>query len=199
VPEASELEVRTVSARIEVDGVGGRQRLVTVSGEVTSALDANGVEAETVSGDLTILGSGQSSQSTLRSVSGSIVTEHLSGDLDASSISGGIEARTALLERARLHSTSGDIELAGGLAPDGRLELSTTSGDVDVRLDHDRDLDVDAQSFSGDIDNCFGMETSRSRYSSERSLRFRVGEANRTLRIRSMSGSIDICSERRSG
>jgi hypothetical protein len=70
---------------------------------------------------------------------------------------------------------------------------------VDVMLDHDQDLDVDAQTFNGSIDNCFGVEPTRSRYSPERILRFQVGEADRTVRIRSMVGRIEICADNVSG
>jgi hypothetical protein len=199
IPAASNLEVDAVSAPIEVEGVEGRQRLRTVSGDITTEVYQRDLEAETVSGDLTVSGRNAPTFTTLRTVSGSIETEALSGELEASTVSGSIEAEAELLSRARLNTTNGRIEIEGGLATDGRFDLSTTNGRVDVMLDHDQDLDVDAQTFNGSIDNCFGVEPTRSRYSPERILRFQVGEADRTVRIRSMVGRIEICADNVSG
>ena len=198
VPRASSLEVTAVSSPIKVDGVEGRQRLNTVSGDVTTEAFASDIEAETVSGDLDVSGQDVATHTSLQTVSGSIETNGVSGELEASTVSGKIVATARMLSRARLNTTNGRITLDGGLASNGRYDLSTTNGRVKVMLDHDKDLDVDAQTFTGSIKNCFGVEATKSRYTSERTLRIQAGEANRTVRIRSMVGQIDICSENRS-
>lgn len=194
VPFASTLNVTTVSAPIEVAGVNGRQRLSTVSGDVASEVFGNDLEAETVSGDIDITGDGQAIDLSLKTVSGSIEATDVSGGLEAGTVSGRIKVAAGMLGRARLNTTSGRIILDGGLAPEGRFDLSTTSGKISVMLDHAEDLDVDAQTFSGYIDNCFGEEATRSRYGSERTLRFQRDAANRTIRIRAMSSRIELCS-----
>lgn len=195
IPEASSLEVRAVSAPISVSGVRGRQRLETVSGDVTAEVYERDLEAETVSGDVEVEGHDKPTHTTLRTVSGSIDTESVSGDLEASTVSGSIETEAASFSRVRLNTTNGRITVDAGLEPDGRVDLSTTNGRIELTLDHDRDLDVDAQTFSGSIDNCFGKEVARSRYSPERTLRFQTGDANRKVRIRSMVGRIEVCAD----
>jgi DUF4097 and DUF4098 domain-containing protein YvlB len=195
VPRESSLDIRAVSASVEVAEVRGRQRLNSVSGDITAQLFGSDLEAETVSGALDIRGSGLPTVVDLRTVSGNIEIDGVSGELEARTVSGRIEVDADVLDRARLGTTSGRITLEGGLASAGRSDLSTTSGRISVMLDHDADLDVDAQSFSGNIENCFGAESSRNGYSPERSLRFRNGEGNRTVRIRTMSGSINLCAE----
>lgn len=198
LPVGSALEVKGVSADIEVSGVSGRQRLRSVSGDVRTEVFAADVEAETVSGDVFATGHDEQGHTSLTTVSGRIETTAVSGELDASTVSGGIDAETGLLDRGRLKTTNGRITLDGGLASGGRLDLATTNGGIELMLDHDRDLDVDAQTFNGKIDNCFGQVPDRSRYTPERTLQFREGAANRTVRIRTMNGPIDICSEARS-
>jgi DUF4097 and DUF4098 domain-containing protein YvlB len=199
VPQGSSLRVDAVSAAIEVSGIEGGQDLHTVSGDITTEVFDDELEAETVSGDLDVSGRNAKTFTTLRTVSGDIDTKNVSGELEASTVSGDIDAEAELLSRARLHTTNGRIILKSGLATDGRFDLSTTNGRVELMLDSDRDLDVDAQTFSGAIDNCFGLEAERSRYTPERTLRFQVGEANRKVRIRSMVGRIELCAEARSG
>ncbi len=199
VPEQSSLEVRVVSASIDVEGVNGRQRLNSVSGDIETELAGSDLEAESVSGDLDVEGSGAPSIVSLKTVSGSIEASALDGELEAGTVSGRIEVNAGLLDRARLGTTSGRMTLEGGLASGGRYDISSTSGRVNVRLDHDADLDLDLQSFAGDIENCFGLESKREGYSPERSLRFRSGAGDRTVRIRTMSGSIGICADEVSG
>lgn len=199
IPAASSLDVRTVSAAIRAEGVTGRQWLNSVSGDINSELYGSDLEAETVSGSVDVDGSAQQTVLALKTVSGNIDVRDVSGELEAGSVSGRIEVDAGMLERARLGTTSGRISIDGGLASGGRFDLSTTSGRITVKLDHDADLDLDAQSFSGRIDNCFGVEATREGYSPERSLRYRVGEGDRTVRIRSMSSRIEICAEAVSG
>lgn len=197
VPTGSDLQVTTVSASIQARDVHGRQRLTTVSGDLVAQSFGEDLEAETVSGDITITGNDVTAHTALKVVSGNIETTSISGELDASTVSGRIRASGRALSRARLGTTSGRIQLNAGLLPGGRFDLSTTSGRIELLLDHDADLDVDAQTFSGSIGNCFGVEPTRSRFTPERTLRYQGGEANRSVRIRSMSGRIDVCSGNR--
>jgi DUF4097 and DUF4098 domain-containing protein YvlB len=197
VPEGSQLEVKSVSADVAVSGVTGRQRLRSVSGDVTTEVFAADVEADSVSGNVIVGGRDEMSHASLTTVSGRIETRAVSGELEASTVSGRIDARGRMLGWARLKTTSGRITLDGGLADGGRFDIGTTSGDVELTLDNDKNLDVDAQTFSGDLDNCFGVDSSKARYSPERSLRIETGEASRTVRIRAMSGDIEICSAER--
>ncbi len=199
IPADSSLDVRTVSASITADGVTGRQWLNSVSGDVSSEIFSADVEAETVSGSLDVTGSDERTVVALKTVSGNIDATDVAGELEAGSVSGRIEVDAGMLDRARLGTTSGRISIDGGLASGGRYDLSTTSGRISVNLDHDADLDLDAQSFSGRIENCFGVEAKREGYSPERSLRYRAGEGDRTVRIRSMSSRIEICAESLSG
>jgi DUF4097 and DUF4098 domain-containing protein YvlB len=197
LPRNSSLEVRTVSADIDVGDVRGRQRLNSVSGDISTELYGNDLEAETVSGDLEVEGDGQPTIVALKTVSGNIEASDLVGEVEAGSVSGRIQVDAGMLDRARLGTTSGRMTLEGGLSSGGRYDLSSTSGRVNVLLDDDADIDLDAQSFSGDIENCFGVESSRNGYSPERSLRLRDGAGNRTVRIRTMSSDISICAESR--
>lgn len=199
IPAASSLDVRTVSASIDAAGVTGQQWLNSVSGDVTSEVHEADLEAETVSGSLEVNGSEQQTVLALKTVSGNIDATDISGELEAGSVSGRIEVDAGMLSRARLGTTSGRISLDGGLASGGRYDLTTTSGRVTVNLDNDADLDLDAQSFSGRIENCFGLDAVREGYSPERSLRYRIGDGNRTVRIRTMSSRIEICAESLSG
>jgi DUF4097 and DUF4098 domain-containing protein YvlB len=198
-PAGSLLDVTTVSADIEVSAMIDRQHLQTVSGDVIAEVFDAEIDGVSVSGDLQITGHGGQLVATLKAISGDIELMGVGGEVSATTISGDVEIRAEMLSRARLTTTNGDMDLQAGLAADGRLELSTTSGDVQVRIDQDVDLEVDVETLSGDISNCFGVDVTREKYGPGRTLRFQLGEASRTVRVRSLSGDVDVCSDTTSG
>ena len=81
-----------------------------------------------------------------------------------------------------------------GTAASGRLSAETINGDVDIVLDDTPNVEVDAETFSGDIRNCMDAEVSRkSDYGPGRTLRLRPEETDRTVRVNTLNGDIDIC------
>ncbi len=195
VPEASDLEVNTVSADIEVEGVQGMQRLQSVSGDITSQIFEDDFEAKTVSGDLEVVGQNARTLLTLTTVSGDAEIANVSGEVEVTTVSGEIDIKAGVLSRARLKATNGELSIEGALEAGGRYDLSVVNGEVEVMLDDDANIDVDVETFNGDIDNCFGEKSARkSEYGPGRFLRFSRGDADRTVRIRAFNGDVDICS-----
>ncbi len=195
VPEASDLEVSTVSADIEVEGVRGMQRLQSVSGDITSQIFEDDFEAKTVSGDLAVVGQNARTLLTLTTVSGDAEIANVSGEVEVTTVSGEIDIKAGVLSRARLKATNGELSIEGALEAGGRYDLSVVNGEVEVMLDDDANIDVDVETFNGDIDNCFGEKSARkSEYGPGRFLRFSRGDADRTVRIRAFNGDVDICS-----
>ena len=74
VPRASELEVSTVSADVNVRDVTGEQRVKTVSGNVKTDISAHDVEVKTVSGDLWLRGRSKDADVRVSTVSGTVRT-----------------------------------------------------------------------------------------------------------------------------
>lgn len=199
LPEASELEVNTVSADIEVEGVQGLQHLRSVSGHITSQVFEDDFEAKTVSGNVAVVGRNARTELTLATVSGHIVVEDVSGEVEGKTVSGRIEVIAGVLSRARLKSTNGRLSLESALEAGGRYDLSVVNGNVDVLLEDDIDLDVNVETFNGNIANCFGEQSERkSKYGPGRFLRFSRGDGDRderrSVRIRSLNGNVDVCS-----
>jgi len=200
IPKGSELGVTTVSADIEVALVTGIQRLQSVSGDITAEVFDSALDAMSVSGDLQISGHDARMNSMLKTISGDVDITGIGGEVEATTISGDVTIATGMLSRVRLQSTSGRLVVEAGLEAEGRIDLSTTNGRVKVMLDNDVDLDVDVETLSGKIHNCFDIDSTRQhKYGPGYRLRFRYGEASRRVRIRSLSGSVDVCSQTTSG
>ena len=99
VPEASSLEIQTVSADIDVEEVQGEQRLESVSGDITTSTFGAELDAESVSGDIEVGGNNQASDYQFHTVSGDIEVENLSGEIRSESVSGDISTINGAFSR----------------------------------------------------------------------------------------------------
>jgi DUF4097 and DUF4098 domain-containing protein YvlB len=194
VPYQSEVQANAVSADVETSKVTGVQRLQTVSGELRADFAGADFEAKTVSGDMQLRGSGQPARIRVSTVSGDLILDRGAGDIDAESVSGDMRLEMDPARGVRMRSTSGDLTFRGNLMDNTTLEAETVSGDVSLRPRAKGGLEYEASAFSGDIENCFGKEAEEtSKYGPGRRLMGTVGEGKSRLRVKAMSGDVDIC------
>lgn len=194
VPEKSSVEVSTVSADIDVEGVEGEQSLQTVSGDIESETGEYDIAAETVSGDIEIDGQDQDAETSAGTVSGDITLSDISGSVEAGTVSGDVVIDGGSFDRAVAETVNGDIEFLGGLRKGGKLAVESVNGDVDISFSGDVSAEFDIESFNGDIDNCFGPEAKRSsRYAPGLQLSFSVDGGDGRVMVSTLNGDIDIC------
>jgi DUF4097 and DUF4098 domain-containing protein YvlB len=191
VPVGAGIEVETVSATIEVEGLTGSVNLESVSGWVKTAGRPAELSIETVSGDLTVAESAP--RTDLASVSGSITVELATGRLEAESVSGAIRVAEGSLENASFETVSGDISYAGDIVGRGSYEIESMSGSVTVLVPPSVSAEFDITTFSGNIDNDIGPKArGTSKYTPEKELSFSTGSGGARVSIESFSGSIKI-------
>lgn len=196
VPSASAIEVTGVSAEIEVDGVKGEQRLKSVSGSIESeAFDAD-IRAGSVSGDVTVVGSGGGMERvSLESVSGDIVGRGLNGELKGSSVSGDVEIVARTVSRGDFSTTSGDVSVRSAIAGDARIDMESVSGDIEFVIIGSTNGRYDLTTYSGDIETCFGPDVDENDGRSKRH-RFWLGEGKQAnISASAMSGDIELCKQ----
>jgi DUF4097 and DUF4098 domain-containing protein YvlB len=177
VPRASIVQAKTDDGSINVEDVTGRIVLRTSDGSVT---------ASRVSGEVEV-----------RTDDGTIRMENASGRLDLDTQDGSIvlDARPSVL-RAKTGDGSIRITLDPDTAMTDNWELTTSDGSVTVTLPTSFDAELDAETRDGSVrsnhpairDEATEGEERRSR----RSLRTKVGEGGRLLRIRTGDGTIRI-------
>lgn len=194
VPRASELEISTVSADINARDITGEQRLKSVSGNVKTDIAGHDIEVKTVSGDLWLRGKSEDASLRLSTVSGNIRLERAAGELDAITTSGDMTLDVQPARSLRLRTTSGSIEFRGKLTRGANFEAESVSGDLTVRARAEDGFQYEISSFSGDIENCFAVEAEKSsRYGPGYRLSGKRGEGTGTVRMRTMSGDVDVC------
>jgi DUF4097 and DUF4098 domain-containing protein YvlB len=167
-----------------------------VSGDVHTSVVGEDLECKTVSGNVRVTGSGQSSLTTVMTVSGDATLERLGGEVNGNTVSGNITVSMGEVNRSRLRSTSGDLGVSGRLAGDARLDFESMSGDIRVDLAGPVAGEFDVSSFNGDIGNCFGPKAVRtSEYTPGTALRFRQGTDGARVRIKTFNGDVHLCNK----
>jgi DUF4097 and DUF4098 domain-containing protein YvlB len=194
VPKGARLIVDTVSAEITVSGVRGEQELQSVSGEVGTQAFDEPVAASSVSGEVTVTGSGGKAAVSTENVSGRSTVTGVRGEFIAEVVSGQIRATVAAAERLDVSSVSGEIEIDAELTPTARVEMESVSGSLTLRLKPPINADFDIESFSGDIENCFGLSArDTSKFTPGSELSFTQGKGGARVEIQTLSGEINVC------
>lgn len=193
LPQGVSLTARTVSASIEVKEVNGpRLVLETVSGDISANSASPEVEADSVSGDLT-LNLDAATLVDVETVSGDVeLRGALRGRIKAEAVSGDLDLRVdGAVQDAKLSVVSGDITLEGALGKDARASINSLSGDVSVLLPASTSAELRIETFSGRIDSDVG-KVEKEEYGPGARLRHQIGAGEADLRMESFSGNVRL-------
>jgi DUF4097 and DUF4098 domain-containing protein YvlB len=188
IPRKSFLTATLVSADVTTRGLQGQQQLRSVSGNIDGEL-AHEAKINTVSGTVKLAAGAGPLE--VNSVSGTITVKGGAGEIRVGTVSGRADLELGAVTRANFHTVSGGVSASGSLASGAELEAESISGNLRFTLKGGADYDI--QSFSGAIENCFGPKAQRSDYGPGVHLTFRDGDASARVRLRTQSGSIELC------
>ena len=139
-------------------------------------------------------GNGGKSAVTTENVSGSAVVTGVRGSYRGEVVSGEISASVAAANHLEVSSVSGEIDVQAELTPTARVEMGSVSGTVTLRIKPPVNADFDIESFSGDINNCFGPKSrDTSKYTPGSELDFTQGSGGARVEIETLSGEIIVC------
>ena len=196
VPANSSIDVATISADIDVQGVLGEQDLQAISGDIDVEGFGSDIDVETVSGDVEVQGDGKSARTDLQSVSGDVSASNVAGDVDLESVSGDIGIVDSSVERGDFETVNGDITFRATLERSGRLDIETVNGGVDVEFVGDVSARFDIETFNGRIRNCFGHKPERtSKYAPGWELSFTEGSGDGRVTIATLNGGVNVCKD----
>lgn len=194
VPAGAELEVRTVSGSAELLDLNGPSvRVNSVSGRVDLAgVHPERLMAESVSGALSLDAAGRV-ESRLKTVSGNVRAEGLSGRVQVNTVSGNMELAGTAVEDVDLETVSGQILARLEPQSQARLRLSSHSGELRLGLPADVALDLRARTFSGRIRNEFGgdVQNNLGPGPGER-MEIRSGDGGVRVEAETFSGGIEV-------
>jgi len=189
VPLQANLEIESVSADIDVDGVApGELEIDSVSGNITVAAAPSRASIESVSGDLRLtLNTGKASS---ESVSGDVrLSGRLDGEVNVETVSGDIhvDSRGERLRRLSTGTVSGDADIRIALASGGQVRSETVSGDVRLRLPKGTSARLEGETFSGDL-RAPDARIHREEFGPGATIEARYGSGSGEIHLESFSG-----------
>ena len=193
VPVGASVSAESVSADIDVTGVGGRRLSAeSVSGDVL-VRGARVAEAsfDNVSGDIDAELDASQNLS-VDSVSGDILLKgRIAGRISLDSVSGDTTLEAATIERLTMSTVSGDGHLAGGLAPSGSITADSVSGNVNLVLPRETSARLRIETFSGGISSPVG-QVQTEEYGPGKHLDAKMGSGSGQIRLESFSGNVRV-------
>jgi DUF4097 and DUF4098 domain-containing protein YvlB len=189
VPEGCELQIRTVSATVDVEGITGSVNVETVSGDVAVRGDAESVEVESVSGAIEL--SGARGKAEAKTVSGRILIEG-GRKVEASTTSGSIEIAGDVFREVQATSVSGSITFDGVPDRDGEFDFENFSGAIELYLPSDVEGEFEIETFSGRIQSDLGGTPRTPKHGPGASMSVRLGRSEAQFTINTFSGSIHL-------
>jgi hypothetical protein len=189
VPKTSLVSIKTVSADVEaVDvsgwfyGVSSRLRLTGV---------ARSIEAETISGELTIAATAPWVRA--RTGSGRLIVAGQAGDVSATSVDGAIELSSEGIGRGRISSVTGMVHFSGDAGTEGIVDIDSYSGPVDVGLRPTMGGECDVTTVAGSIASDFQTVRPVSGPSGHgQQLALAIGQGNARITVRTLRGNVHI-------
>lgn len=169
VPRGCRLSVNTVSAAVDIQGVGATAAVTTVSGSIgiDSASDVTSIT--TVSGDVT----GRS----------------LEGKLQLMSVSASSAIWDSRLSDFDVESVSGSVELETELFPTGRFRVKTVSGEISLHIPDGTGITVHVGSISGRINSALQTSLEAAGFGRWQG---KINGGGAELRLESVSGNVTI-------
>ena len=140
--ERGRLETSFSRSRVSIEARSVNGRMGMTRYELTVPVGTR-VDANSVSGDITIRGTGTEVEA--NSVSGAVRIENASGLVDVGTVSGRVDLR-GIAGRGRVETVSGDVDVDDAA---GELEVESVSGTIGVRRGRLRSLRTTA--ISGDL------------------------------------------------
>jgi DUF4097 and DUF4098 domain-containing protein YvlB len=158
----------------------------TVSGELTINGVHGPVEAQSVSGEIGL--EDLEGPLRLKSVSGDVSLRRYVGHIEGNTVSGDVVFDAVRVRSLQLHTVSGDVEVRGVLEAAREHRLRTISGDVQLSL-ADPDLAVEFRTASGDLDCEIPARVTRV---NRKEYNVSLGEARGHAVVKTVSGDLTI-------
>lgn len=193
VPLRASLDIQSVSADVDVDGVAPADLSVdTVSGDIVAAAAPQHADINSVSGGLRVtLNSGDVKVET---VSGAVdLRGRLNGQVHGETVSGklSIDSAGEPLRRLSANTVSGEVDVRTALADGGDIKAQTVSGDIHLALPRSLSARVSAETFSGSL-AAPGARVRKEEYGPGASLEQRYGSGAGEIHLETFSGDAQL-------
>ncbi len=193
VPLRADLDIESVSADIDVDGVApGDLGIDTVSGAVVVAAAPRHADITSVSGDLRV--TLNSADVKVDTVSGDVILRgRLDGQVHGETVSGELSIETVgePLSHLSTGTVSGATTMRVALADGGEIRSESVSGDIRLHLPKALSARVSGKSFSGSL-RAPGAKIRKEEFGPGSSFEQRYGSGAGEIRLETFSGDAEL-------
>jgi len=191
VPVASRLRFYAVSGNIELKQLEGGIEVVTISGNISVEQVLGSMSFQSSSGNLRILESRGKVRSQVSS--GNTVAQVDGPEHEFSSGSGKLNLTLGTVNRLRVHSINGNIEVSTHLARGGKVELQSVNGNCRLTLAGDINAGLEATTGAGGkIVNGLDESKPNAVFPASARLSMQLGKAEGAIETRSVTGDIEL-------
>ena len=149
------------------------------------------LNVKSVSGNIT--SEGISGELELNSVSGTIEVSNASGSFDLNSVSGDVDMTGLGEAEVDANSISGDVKYSRGSLSGGDYNFNSTSGNVTIRHGADASFHISGQSVSGNIrSGSNGLAVKTAKYTHMKSLGGSYNGNGVSVSVNTVSGNISV-------
>lgn len=171
-PRNAMLDLKAISADVDVKDIDGAVRSHAVSGNAT---------IDQVQGDVS-----------LHSVSGNLAAKDLRGRVEVNTVSGDVNL-LGRLDAVRVNSVSGSVEVAGPLDPSGSYTFHSVSGNVTLRVPTDTRASISVRGVSADVTTELPVQVVEdTRRPGQRSWRGVLGGGGASISLQTVSGRLRL-------
>jgi len=125
-------------------------------------------------------------------VSGDLRAENVTGNVEASSVSGDIRLVGVQSKDVRTETVSGEISYAGTIEPSGRYSFESHSGTLRLTIPRNAGAQFSVETFSGSIDTDFPVTIPAGSKRREGHMEFTIGDGRARVTAQTFSGEIEI-------
>jgi DUF4097 and DUF4098 domain-containing protein YvlB len=199
VTEESEIEVTNQTGSIRITAANHNNRVVITAKQSAAAAQINAKQASSGRVKIEVTGLAAveleltvpaASKLDLLCYKCAITVANVSGPVQARTMDGDISFTGLRSRRVEAHSTSGNINFAGAILPDGSYKLKSFAGRVDVTLPEKADFKLVAASFRREMD--FGNFPLKFSKQSAQIVEGACGDGRATLRLWTQEGSLHL-------
>lgn len=195
VPRGATVNIKSRESEISIDSVN-RARVENISGDIRLSRIAQGIEAKTYEGDVTVENS--SGAVTLSSTTGNILAFEVDsadiGDIfNARTSSGSVTLQKVGYKQIEANSNSGSVRFAGAFSGGGQYNFNTTNGTILLDIPADSSSKVTATYGSGAFQTELPLQNeNRTSGSQVQKLTGLLGAGDSTVNLTTFSGAIRI-------
>ncbi len=187
IPTWLAVRLSGVTAEMRLEGVQGSVNAETVEGDVTLVGGGGLVSLRSVEGEVSLRDA--KGKIDVNSVNSDVNVRNVSGELQAETVNGDVNLIQVQSDNVEATTVNGDINYDGTIRANGRYRMTTHNGDVTVVIPEGTGAQISVSTFQGDFESAFPV-TLTERHGKR--FDFTIGNGSARIELESFGGTIHL-------